>query len=346
MAETKTSNKKKILPIILFFIVAGGIAYGVSKYIYSLHHVTTDDAQVDGDINPVNARISGYINKIFFKENQQVRQGDTLVTIDDRDLRIRIQQARAALDNAVANVAVTKANISAAFANTGTAQSNIEQQKVRVWKATQDFTRYESLLADKSITKAQFDAAKADKESAESAMLTAQKQLVATRAQTNASGEQVAVSESLVNQRQADLDFAILQASYTIITSPVNGIAAKKNIQEGQLVQAGQMLFAIVTDTNSYIVANFKETQLEKMKEGQKVEVQIDAFPDEKITGRVYSFSGATGARFSLLPPDNATGNFVKVVQRLPVKIAMSIPHDRATKLRPGMSAKVTVFVD
>ncbi len=344
MAETK--SRKKILPIILMLIVIAGVGYGLTQYIYSLHHETTDDAQVDGDIFPVNARIPGYVNEIRFKENQPVSKGDTLVLIDDRDLELKMEQAKAALDNAVANVAVMKANTSTSSANVSASQSGIEQQKIKVWKATQDFNRYQNLLADKSITQAQFDAVRAEKEGAESALTSAQRQLDASRAQSAATSEQIAVAEAQVKQKQADLDYANLQLGYSIVTSPSNGVASKKNIQVGQLVQPGQTLFAVVTDTNSYIVANFKETQLEKMKQGQKVDVKIDAFPGEKITGTVYSFSGATGARFSLLPPDNATGNFVKVIQRVPVKVKMILPEDVVTKLRPGMSARVTVYLD
>ena len=345
MAAEKKS-RKRILPIILSLIVIGGIGYGIREYIYSLHNVTTDDAQVDGDISPVNARVSGYINEILFSENQLVTKGDTLVKIDDRDLLLKVEQAQAALDNAIANVAVVKANISTSAANSSTTQSNIEQSKIKVWKATQDFNRYQSLLADKSITQSQFDAVKADKESAEAALVSAQRQLTASNTQLTATQQQVAVAESQVKQKQADLDFAKLQLSYAVVTSPASGVVSKKNIQPGQLVQPGQLLFSVVTDSNNFIVANFKETQLEKMKEGQAVDVQIDAFPHEKLTGKVYSFSGATGARFSLLPPDNATGNFVKVIQRVPIKITVYLPKEFATKLRPGMSAKVTVHLD
>src|SRR6185503_11374745 len=203
MAETKGSVRKKILPVIFSLIIIGGISYGIVEYVYSLHHVTTDDAQVDGDISPVNARVSGYISKIFFSENQQVKEGDTLVKIDDRDLQLKVEQAQATLDNAIANVSVVKANIASAQANVNTAQSNIEQQKIKVWKATQDFNRYQSLLADKSITQSQFDAVRADKESAESALESAQRQLEASRALLAASQQQVAVAESQVKSKQA-----------------------------------------------------------------------------------------------------------------------------------------------
>ena len=342
----KKNIRKQILPIILITIVLAGAGYGIKEYIFSLHHEVTDDAQVDGDISPVSSRVSGYIDQILFRENQPVERGDTLVKIDDRDLVLKVEQAQASLDNAVANVSVVKANVATAQAGINTAQSNVENAKIKVWKNTQDYNRYESLLADRSVTQAQYDAAKADKLSAESSLDAAQKQLDVAKAQSGASVQQVTVAEAQVKARQADLDAAKLQLSYATITSPATGITSKKNIQLGQLVQPGQALFSIVTDTNSYIVANFKETQLEKMKEGQEVDVKIDAFPDEEISGKIYSFSGATGARFSLLPPDNATGNFVKVIQRVPVKIAMSIPKELESRLRPGMSAKVTVHID
>jgi membrane fusion protein (multidrug efflux system) len=150
----------------------------------------------------------------------------------------------------------------------------------------------------------------------------------------------------MVASKQADLDYAKLQLSYSIITAPVSGIASKKNIQPGQLLQAGQTMFTVVSDSSVYVVANFKETQLEKMKEGLPVEVKVDAFPNEKLQGTIYSFSPATGAMFSLLPPDNATGNFVKVIQRVPVKVKLNTPASLASLLRPGMSVKVSVKVD
>ena len=340
------NKRKQILPIILIAIVVAGAAYGVKEYIFSLHHEVTDDAQVDGDISPVSSRVSGYIDEILFRENQQVKRGDTLVKIDDRDLVLKVEQAQASLDNAVANVSVIKANAATAQASINTAQSNVENAKIKVWKSQQDYDRYEKLLSDRSVTQAQFDDAKANKLSAETSLESAQKQWDVSKAQYSAALQQIPVAEAQVKARQADLDGAKLQLSYATILSPATGITSKKNIQLGQLVQPGQALFSIVTDTNSYIVANFKETQLEKMKEGQEVDVRIDAFPDEEISGKVYSFSGATGARFSLLPPDNATGNFVKVIQRVPVKIAMKIPKELESRLRPGMSAKVTVHID
>jgi len=343
--EVKKSKKKRAPLFILAVVLVSAAAFGINKYVYSLHHIDTDDAQVDADISPVLARVSGYVNEIRFEENQHVNKGDTLVLLDDRDLRIRVQQAQAALDNAIAAIAVAKANSGAAQANIATASSNTESAKVRAWKTLQDFNRYESLLGDKAITQQQFDAAKAEKLSAEAQLDASNKQQSSAGMQAQAASQQVAVAVSAVAQRQAELDFAKLQLSYSAITSPATGLASKKNIEVGQFINAGTPLFSIVSESGMYIIANYKETQLEKMKTGLPVEVTADAYPDQPIQGTVYSFSPATGAKFSLLPPDNATGNFVKVVQRVPVKIKLNADKEVADKLRAGMSVKVSVKV-
>lgn len=342
MAENKKS-RKLILPLILGIIAIGGSAYGISEYIYSLHHVNTDDAQIDSDISPVVTRVTGYVDSIFFEENQIVKKGQVLIKLDERDLLIKVEQAQAALDNAIANVSVAQANVSTTQANNNASQASIENAKIEVWKATQDFNRYQNLLADQSITQQQFDAAKAEKESAEARLQLAQKQLTTGTVQTNATTRQIAVAQSMVTAKQADLDFALLQLSYATITAPASGIASKKTVQTGQLVQTGQTLFNVVSDSAVYVIANFKETQLDEMKQGQHVTVKVDAFPKDKMEGTVYSFAPATGAKFSLLPPDNATGNFVKVIQRVPVKIKLTNSKEQVQVLRPGMSVKVTV---
>lgn len=344
--QAAPKNKKKILPIILGLVIVSSAVFGISRYAYSLHHEDTDDAQVDADISPVLARVSGYIEKINFEESQHVNAGDTLIQIDDRDLRIKLQQAEAALENAKAGVNVAQANISSAQAGVATAQSNVEAAKIRVWKATQDFNRYSNLIKENAITMQQFESAKAEKESAEAQYNAIVKQQSAASAQSSSIQKQVAVAEAQVAQRQADVDFAKLQLSYATIIAPVSGFASKKNIQLGQFVNAGSPMFSIVSDSGVYVTANFKETQLEKMNEGEEVDVEIDAFPSEKIKGIVKSFSAATGAKFSLLPPDNATGNFVKVVQRVPVKILFKEKSPLIARLRPGMSVKVSVHVN
>jgi membrane fusion protein (multidrug efflux system) len=347
MENTEQKKPRKKAPmIILALVIITAATFGISKYIYSLHHEDTDDAQLDADINPVLSRVSGYVQEIRFEENQQVNKGDTLVKLDDRDLLIKVEQAQAALQNAVAGVSVAKANSGSSRANVATASSNVEAAKVRLWKATEDFNRYDNLLKDKAITQQQYDAAKAEKLSAEAQLESINKQQSAAAMQGEASSQQIAVAESMIAQKQADLDYAKLQLSYATITAPASGIASKKNIQPGQYVNAGTPLFSIVSDNGVYVVANFKETQLERMKTGLPVDVKVDAFPSEKVDGSVYSFSAATGAKFSLLPPDNATGNYVKVVQRIPVKIKLNGDKNLHAMLRPGMSVKVSVKLD
>ncbi len=344
--EEKKSKKKRTPLIILAIVMISAAVFGINKYIYSLHHVDTDDAQLDTDISPVLSRVSGYVDEIRFEENQHVNKGDTLVKLDDRDLKIKELQAQAALDNATANISVAKANVGTAQANISSASSNVEAAKVRVWKATQDFNRYENLLKDKAVTEQQYDAAKAEKLSAEAQLESITKQQSSASMQEQSVSQQVGVAQSSIAQRQADLDYAKLQLSYATIIAPASGLASRKNIQSGQFVNAGTPLFSVVSESGIYVIANFKETQLEKMKVGLPVEINTDAFPDQAIQGTVYSFSPATGAKFSLLPPDNATGNYVKVVQRIPVKIKLNADKEIADKLRAGMSVRVSVKID
>jgi membrane fusion protein (multidrug efflux system) len=308
-----------------------------------LSHEDTDDAQIDGDISPVYSRLAGYIDAVFFEDNQHVNKGDTLVIVDNRDLQIKVQQAEAAIANALASINVAKAAVETAKGNVVVAQSGITASNVRIWKANQDFDRYKALVTLDATTKQKFDAAKADKENAEALLESSKSQLIVAQKQVNAAQEQVSVVEAQLAQRKVELDLAKLQLSYTIILAPATGTVSKKNVQIGQLVNVGSPLCTIVGTDGVYVIANFKETQLQKMKEGQLVDVKVDAFPDEKISGKIYRFSAATGAKFSLLPPDNATGNYVKVVQRIPVKIKIEGPGDRIKKLRPGMSVKVAV---
>jgi membrane fusion protein (multidrug efflux system) len=346
MEENSKPKSKKVLPIIMVLVVVAAAAFGISKYIYSVHHEDTDDAQIDADIDPLLTRVTGYVNEIRFEDNQHVNKNDTMVKLDDRDLAIKVLQAQAALENANANVAVAKANASTAQANYATSQSNVEAAKVRVWKATQDFDRYQKLISDKAVTEQQFEAIKAEKLSAESQFESANKQQLAANMQIRSAEQQITVAQSTITARQADLDYAKLQLSYGTITAPVSGTTSRKNILLGQLVNAGSPLVAIVSDSGVYVTANFKETQLTKIKEGLKTEVVVDAFKDQSIEGTVYNFSAATGAKFSLLPPDNATGNFVKVVQRVPVKIKLKADKELMAKLRPGMSVRVSVTLD
>ncbi|OQP50642.1 secretion protein HlyD [Niastella yeongjuensis] len=346
MNDVKKSSKGKkiIFPVILGLVLVGALAFTAKEYFYGQSHEETDNAQLDADISPVVTRATGYIKDIRFVDNQFVHAGDTLVVLDDRDFQIKLQQAQAALAVAKQSVNVSQYAVNEAKTGIATAQANIETAKVRVWKATEDFKRYEALYEDHAITKAQYDAAKAEKDAAEAALRVAQTQVPVVSEKVSTNKQQVNATASNIGLRQADIDYAKLQLSYTVITAPTDGVISKKTIQPGQLVQAGQALFSIVNDNGLYLTANFKETQIQNIRIGQAVHINIDAFGDHPINGTVESFAGATGAKFSLLPPDNATGNFVKVVQRVPVRIKLDkTDKEFINRLRPGLSAKVVV---
>ncbi|HYK47808.1 MAG TPA: HlyD family secretion protein [Parafilimonas sp.] len=357
-APTKKKSKRFLI-VLLLLLIAGGW-FGISKYMYARHHETTDDAQVESNINPVIPKISGYVTDVRVHENQRVRKGDTLLLLDDRELRLKVEEAEAALGTAESNLSSAKASTSASQANIATSQvavgtidAQIDAAKVNVWRTTQDYNRYANLIQDHSVTQQQFEQAQAAKETAEKQLQVLQQQKLQAARQTNAvasqsaaTSTQIGVVNSTIKQRQIDVENAKLYLSYAVITAPADGIVSKVNVQTGQLLQAGQATFSIVQDNDIWIVANFKETQFDDLKIGQKVTVEVDAFPGHEFEARLASFSPATGSRFALLPADNASGNFVKTVQRLPVRIEFVNKQDPLVpQLKPGMNAYVDVHL-
>jgi membrane fusion protein, multidrug efflux system len=383
-----TENKSKIIrPIVIGIVLLVAGYFGFKKVSYMLNNEDTENSQLESNIVPAMPKVGGWVTTVLVKDNQKVKIGDTLVKIDDREMKIRVQQAEVALKSAEANISLIASNASTANANVNTsdanfqaqnagietanaqiatANANVEATKIRIWKATQDFNRYKVLFEQKSVTAQQFDAIKAEKESAESTLDIAQKQALSAQAaldvvkkqanigsaqksaaqtQVGSASRQVDVARIVVEQRKAELELAKLQLSYTVVTAPLNGQVSRKNVQIGQLVNAGQPLMSIVDDASVWVIANFKETQLGKMQIGDKVRVKVDAYKDSEFEGTIESFSGATGAKFSLLPPDNSTGNFVKVVQRVPTKILITDSKTSKMPLRAGMSVEVIVPV-
>jgi membrane fusion protein (multidrug efflux system) len=343
--ENETKKKpNRVLPIILGVILIAGIIFGIKEYIYYSKHIDTDDAQIDGDISPVVARVGGYVDSIYFQENTHVNKDQELVKIDDQDYLVKLEQAKAAKTGASANINVGQSQIFENAANSASARAKVASADAQLEKVTKDYQRYANLVKDGSVTQQQFDQSKADLQVAQANYNAAQDQYKAALEQESATKDQLHVTNTGVTQKQVDIDYAQLQLSYCQIKAPSSGLVSKKNVQIGQLVQAGQTLFSIVDDSSIYITANFKETQLDNIRAGQKCDITIDAYPDLKLSGAVYNFSPATGAKFSLLPPDNATGNFVKVVQRVPVKIKINASKEIMDRLRPGMSVDVSVI--
>ena len=353
-------KKSPVFAIILGIIIIVGAIYGFKKWSYSNSHEETDDAQIASNVSPVISKISGYVAEVRVKDNQFVKKGDTLIILDNRDQALVLAQAEAALGTAKSNLNTARAGAAAANksintsnAAIGTANAQIEAAKVNVWKTTQDLKRYENLVKDHSITQQQYEQVLAAKQVADKQLqiLVEQKNQASQQtgyvtSQSEATSEQIGVASSVIKQKEVDVQNAKLNLSYTVITAKQDGFVSKVSVQVGQFLQAGAQLFSIVLNNEKWVVANFKETQLDKMVEGQKVEVKIDAFPDEEFIGTVSAIAPATGSTFSILPPDNASGNFVKVVQRVPVKITFNnLKPEIANKLRAGMNVLVDVEV-
>jgi membrane fusion protein (multidrug efflux system) len=359
VAKKGGARRIVILSILAILLVVGGI-WGFRTFVFYAHHATTDDAQLDGNINPILPRVSGYVTEVKVADNQQVKPGDLLVKIDPSDLQAKLDQEQASLLNAEAAVSVAQAAVanaralaSGSTAKVASNQADVVAARSRAQQAAADLARYKSLVAKEEISQQQYDAARAAAESAsanadaarattESARATVQ----SAGAQIQAATRQVEAAEAQVAQHRAALEAARLQLSYVVIKAPVAGIVSKKNVEVGQFVQAGQPLLAIVQGNDTWVSANFKETQLARMHPGQTAEIEVDAYPGVTFKGRVESLAAATGARFSLLPPDNATGNFTKVVQRIPVKIVLTEPADPRHPLRVGMNVNVNVNLD
>ena len=357
--ENQKSNKKSIIIVVL---ILSGLSYGIYKYMHSLSHETTDDAQIEKNMNPIIPRVMGYVTKVYIKDNDYVKKGDTLFTIDNNDYIVKLEDAKAALIAAQGNFEVSKADIGSALASVSVSDANvqsaggtIETAKIRLGRATNDFERYNNLYKNHSITKQQYEQALAAKQEAESQLRILQDQQKASSfqksviiAKSKVSNKQSEVASANIKRAEAMLEAAKLNLSYTVVTAAIDGQVSKIAIQPGQLVQPGQTLFYIINNQEAWVIANFKETQLNKMKMGQKVTVKVDAYPDTDFEGEITSFSPATGSKFSLLPPDNATGNFVKTIQRLPVKISLNATNDpeKIKLLRPGMNVDVDVHIN
>jgi len=399
-------------PKVRGLLIAGAalvLAAAVALFVYYRNRESTDDAQVDGHITPIGAKISGRVAAVLVDDNQAVKAGQVLVKIDPRDYQAAVDQAKAALGvaesearsagvdvprtrenvasgtssadaqylGAVADVARAQATYEQAqTADLAWARANIEKSRANAQLALADLARYTPLMERGEISKQQYDAAKANADATASALRAdqeklaqAQRNVEVTKAQLDASRARVAQSQAVVAAAKADvkqismksadaeskiakveqaraaLDAAQLNLSYTDVVAPVDGVATHKQVEPGQIVQIGQGLMVVVPLHDVWVTANFKETQLRAMKAGQRAHVKVDTY-GRTFDGHVDSIAGATGAVLSLLPPENATGNYVKVVQRIPVKIVLDpIPQEKAI-LRPGMNVEATVITD
>jgi membrane fusion protein (multidrug efflux system) len=364
--ENKLNNEEKAQPekkkkptrkIVLFVLLAIIAFIGIKYFVIGSSVESTDNAQLDADIVPVRASVPGYVDKVYFTDNQQVKKGDLLFTIGDVDLKARLAQAEAALENAKANLLAVKSNAGAFSLNANASDfssaasgQNVESAKARLTKNQEDYKRMKNMFDQKAATQAQLDASKAELDIAKAQYDVALNQYKSSSAQSKgvflqaeAQQAQITLAQAMIKQREAELLLAQNQLDNASVEAPCDGIVSKRAVEVGQYITVGAPMCSLVDNTNMWVTANFKETQLKRIKVGQKVEVKIDAYPDLKLTGKIESFTGATGAKFSLLPPDNSTGNFVKVTQRVSVRVKLDNKGGKEYALVPGLSAYIEV---
>lgn len=343
--ESPTPKKKSKAIFILPVIIGLGAFFGIKTYIHSVNYESTDNAQIETNTLPVISRVSGYVDSISVSDFGDVKAGQLVLQIDDNEYKLAVKQAQADLLAAMADLSVAQSNLTNSSANSGVVKANSDVQKTRLDKAKTDLARDEALYKEGSITKKQFEDSKSNYETTLKQLDANNQQLVLANSQNATSNAQIEKAKAAVELRQAMLEQAQLRLSYTKIYSTINGKIGKRNLEQGQYVQAGQNLMTVVNSDVFWVVANFKETQVEHLKLGQEVSIEIDGYPDTEVKGKIESLSEATGARFSLLPPDNASGNFVKVTQRVPVKISIENIKDVKAILKAGMSVDVSVHI-
>lgn len=315
--KTPLKASKPVRIIIVVIAIATAVIWGGGRLYHSFLYVETDNAQIEGDVYPVISRIPGKVQDVLVDDNRIVKQGETVIRLEAADYEVRRDIASAALQSARASVLAAEANANAAAAT---------ERKLNA-----DLGRNNNLRRQDVVSQAEFDAVRAGADAAKAQYASATSQRGAAAAQ--------------VKMREAELRNAELQLSYTTITAPASGHISRKSVQPGQYVAPGQQLIAIVGSNKLWVVANFKETQLDKITPGLPVIIHVDAYPGKEFKGKIESISSGTGAKFSLLPPDNASGNFIKVAQRVPVKIVFTETPDKAQQLAAGMNVVVEVRV-
>lgn len=341
-----SKKRPRLILLSLLLAVAGWLGY---RYVHGLSHVTTDNAQIAARLVPILPKVGGHVANVMVEEHQKVAAGTLLASIDDRDYRARLAQAEAELQIAFANAGKegntgqADAQLAASRASAAAARSNIEQALANADKAQKDLERIRALVEKKMVSPQSLDAAQAAARAAQAQVRVARDNALAAGEQVSASGAGVRAAHSKVDAARAVRDLAAIALADTRLVAPVDGIVGHRSAVPGQLVQAGQPVMNMISD-EIWVVANLKETDTAKVKAGQSVTLEIDAYPGHKFSGKVESLSPASGATFSVLPPDNATGNFTKVVQRIPVRIRFD-GADPAYPMRAGMSAFVTIHL-
>jgi len=327
------------------FVVLVALGAGTGWYWWTAWRFqqSTDDAYIQSDITVISPKIEGYLKDVRVEENQQVTAGQVLFVVDDRDFAAKVAQAEAAVATAEAIVATYASRLGSQQAMIDQAAATVQSTEADLHRTQLDYKRYTALVTSDFASRQRFETADADSRKAEAALGKTRAALVAEQSQLAVLGSQKREEEARLLQARAGLQLAKNDLDNTVIRAPVAGIVGNRAGRAGQYVKPGTQLLLLVPLPHVYVTANFKETQLTHMRPGQSAEISVDAYPDQPLTGRIESFAPASGAQFSLLPPDNATGNFTKIVQRVPVRIALPAEGPLARLLRPGLSVTVTI---
>lgn len=341
----KKSFKNYIPRIVLVLIVIAAAIYAYNTYKYNQMYVTTDNAQIETYTVPVVPRVGGYVNAVNMKDFEQVKKGQLLVDIDDREQQLALVEMEAMYQQMLTDVENAKASIKNNNMTIGAAESNLKATVLRKEKAQKDAERDAKLFADNAITKRQYDDSKANLD-----ILAAQydgqgQDVSASKSRLDILVANLHKAEAALAVQRAKIDQQKLRLTYSKVYATESGKIGRKSVEPGQFIQPGQTVATIVQDSLYWVIANFKETQISSLAVGQEVKIKLDAYPDLELKGKVADFSDATGAKYALLPPDNASGNFVKVTQKIPVKISIEGVEKLRDKLRSGMSLEAEVKI-
>lgn len=341
--QLRGMRRRRLWASLLGILILGwGVVEAACLFLDYKRTESSNDAQVEQYMSPVNLRATGYIKKICFTEHQYVHKGDTLLVLDDREYRIRLMEAEAALKDAQAGATVIGATLQTTRNSASVYDASISEIEIRLAKLEKDRRRYENLVARKAATPIQLEQIETEYEATRKKLEATRRQQKAALSGVDEVSHRRQSTEAAIQRAEAALEMARLNLSYCVVTAPCDGKLGRRALEEGQYITAGQSITYILPDTQKWIVANYKETQIENLTVGQEVEVSIDAISDKTFTGRITAISGATGSKYSLVPTDNSAGNFVKIQQRIPVRIDfVNLSREDNERLAAGMMAVV-----
>lgn len=340
------SNRKKAIPnFFILIILVAGIAWVCGRFLRISSDEYTDNAQVKQHLTPVNTRVQGFIKKIYFEEYQKVKKGDTLVVIEDIEYRLKVAQAEADYHNALVGKNAMYTTINTTQNNILVTDAAIDEQRIRLENAETDYKRYQELVKEEAVTPQQFDRVRTDYAATKARYEQLIRQKQSTSLVKQEQTQRLEQNEAAIKLAEAALELAKLNLSYTVILATTDGVTGRKEIHEGELVQQGQTLVTLVDGTEKWVIANYKETQTTNMHIGQKVKINVDAIPGVRFEGKISSISDATGSAYSIIPQDNSAGNFVKVEQRIPIRMEFTSENKKEDleRLRAGMNVECTV---